>query len=188
MLTARSHASREASWPWKELRSLSKCMPPRFDLGLQYRSEELKWPSGKPGEPCLQPDPTRLGKPVGPGKSCDRYLNACHRGSILACNMYYVCMGAGWQGGMSLPPIGGSGADCVRGCLLGVLGAQTLSSCRCAYAQHQQCFYLCGWAPPWPFNWATWSAVCIHHAAGAPDPGAKPWRSEEHTSELQSLR
>src|SRR5579862_1769711 len=59
-----------------------------------------KWPSGKPADPCWRPAPGHF-KPIGPGKSCDRYLAACHRGSILACNMYYVCMGAGWQGGIS---------------------------------------------------------------------------------------
>lgn len=132
------------------------------------------WPAGNPGEPCWHPSPGHF-RPVGSGSACNRYYNACLRGSVLACNMYYVCMGAGWQGGISLPPISGPGADCVRGCLLSVLGGQTLSSCRCAYAQHQECFNICGWSPPWMFNWATWSFVCVHHTAGAPEPGHPVW-------------
>lgn len=132
------------------------------------------WPRGKPGDPCLRPVAGGF-SPVGPGASCNRYLSACHRGSILACNMYYVCMGAGWQGGISLPPVGGQGANCVRGCLLSVVGGQTLASCKCGYAQHQECFSICGFAPPWPFNWDTWSLVCQDHTWGAPDPGARAW-------------
>ena len=132
------------------------------------------WPKGKPGDPCWKPAPGHF-KPTGPGSSCNRYKSACDRGSILACNMYYVCMGAGWQGGISLPPISGPGADCVRGCLLSVFGGQSLASCSCSYAQHQECFSICGWSPPWPFNWDTWSLVCGSQTWGAPEPGPHAW-------------
>ena len=130
------------------------------------------WPGGSPCKPCLTPLPGTFGSVPPSPTNCSPYHTLCLKGFILACNMYYVCMGAG--GGGILPPIGGGGADCARGCLLSVFNFASIYSCNCSYAQHIQCFSMCGWSPPWLFNELTWSIVCNNVSPGVPGPPGPP--------------
>jgi RHS repeat-associated protein len=132
------------------------------------------WPPGSPRRPCARPYAGGFMPLPGNPRACAPYLHACNMGYVLACNMYYVCMGAGPGGLGLLPPVGGGGANCVRSCLLSVFGSPSLLSCWCAYAQHRECMALCGYSPPWPFDWNTWGLVCHIRLPGSPPPGRAP--------------
>lgn len=132
------------------------------------RDSVSPWPKGF-AFPCKKPSPGTF-MPAKPGKACEPYMKMCKKGFILACNMYYVCMGAGKPG--LLPSISGKGADCVRGCLLSVFKSSSLI-CDCAYAQHIECMKICKWDPPWPFYRWSWEVVCRYLMPGAPLPGGQ---------------